>query len=318
MTRIKHSRRGFKRYMQISSRPLFVFIEGKTGDPFFYGKICDSACKPLGVTYEQIIANQLPGEESGGKQVLIDFFRYLRRTKFLLDQFQGKTTAALFFLDKDIDDVERRMLRSAHVAYTEYYEVENYLFCHGDVLNSAASAASLDPATLSNRMGNVSEWRRSRAELWKDWVKLCIFAKTKCLSCQSNFGGTSKLNNPASSPANPSRRAQLLAEIESASGLAPEKFAGSFRKVCRFVDCVYAEGSHDKIFRGKWYGTLMDSEFRGLFPQNQRHMTHFPGRLMTTLAVTLDYEGAWAENLKASVRTVAQLAKGTPAGGAGF
>jgi Protein of unknown function (DUF4435) len=293
--------------MQISSRPLFVFIEGKTSDPFFYGKICDSVCKSLGVAYEQIIANQLPGEESGGKQVLIDFFRYLRRTKFLLDQFQGKTTATLFFLDKDIDDVERRVLRSLHVAYTEYYEVENYLFCEGDVANSAAAAASLDPVTLTNKMGNVSEWRRSRAELWKDWVKLCIFAKVKCLRCQSNFGATSRLNNPASSPTDPSSRAQLLKEIERASGLASDKFARSFRKVSKFVDCTYAEGSHDKIFKGKWYATLMDSEFRRFFPQSHRHMAHFPGRLMTTLAVTLDYLGGWAEGLKASVRAVLSL-----------
>src|SRR5438445_2421225 len=157
MSRLFHSWAGFARGMQISRTQLFVFIEGQDNDPYFYSKICESVCVPAGVSYEHRVARELPGG-AGGKGALLIFFQYLRRKRLLLSDFKGKRTAAVFFLDKDIDDVLRTRVRSPHVVYTEYYDVENHLFAAADLAEAAAAAASFDKLAIAAALRNEAEW----------------------------------------------------------------------------------------------------------------------------------------------------------------
>src|SRR5258708_1966077 len=145
MSRLIHSRRGFRRYMQISRKQLFAFVGGKNSDRYFYGRLCSAVCNPLNVGYEEVVASRLPKGGSGGKMVLVGFFKYLRRTRYLRTELQGKRTTAVFFLDKDIDDLLGRLLRSDHCIYTEHYHVENYFLKEADIANAVAAAGSLEP-----------------------------------------------------------------------------------------------------------------------------------------------------------------------------
>ena len=41
MKRLRHTEQGFIRYMQMSGRGLFVFVEGTKADRYFYARICN-------------------------------------------------------------------------------------------------------------------------------------------------------------------------------------------------------------------------------------------------------------------------------------
>jgi hypothetical protein len=44
-----------------------------------------------------------------------------------IDNFKGKNTGVLFFLDKNVDDLLRKQRRSEHVVYTQY--IEKFSLC---------------------------------------------------------------------------------------------------------------------------------------------------------------------------------------------
>ena len=110
MTRLGHSYGGYLRTMQISSAELFIFVEGRQSDPYFYARICETV-HGLGSRYAICLAEELPGG-TGGKQALLNFYEYLRKRKALLSSLAGQRTASVFFLDKDIDDMQHR--KKAH------------------------------------------------------------------------------------------------------------------------------------------------------------------------------------------------------------
>src|SRR5438477_11201049 len=103
MPRLRHSNAAFVRGMQMSGATLFVLVEGKT-DRFFYATLTEAVCSVSGTTYQICSAQELPAG-TGGKEALLSFFQYLRSRGLLVDSFKVKKTAAIFFLDKDIDDI---------------------------------------------------------------------------------------------------------------------------------------------------------------------------------------------------------------------
>ena len=301
MNRLRHSPSGYLRYMQMSRTQVFAFVEGKKIDPFFYGKVCDSVCQSVRVSYEICSARELP-EGAGGKQVLIGFFDYLRRESALINNFNGKNTKAIFFLDKDVDDFLGKQLCSEHVVYTEYYDVENYLFIEGDIGEAAAACASMDSQLVLSGLGDYEDWRRRVAERWKEWVKFCLFAVQRDIRCECNYGVTSRINAPLHEPVVQALYAQRLTMLKSASGLSSEQFERAFEQVARLVDDLYVRGEHDRIFKGKWYVILLEAEIKtiaGIRPIDSKGLV---SRLPSAIAVTLNFDNPWADYFKEPLR----------------
>jgi hypothetical protein len=303
MSRLVHSRRGFRRYMQVSQKQLFTFVEGKSSDRNFYGRLCAAVCKPLNASYEQVMANQLPGGGTGGKTVLIGFFKYLRRSHSLVTDLLGKRTAALFFLDKDIDDLLGKLLRSEHCIYTQHYHVENYLFRESNLVNAVGAAASLGPEMIEPAVGDPEAMLRNRAALWKDWVKLCVLAQKRRIRTQSNYGVTSQINNPPNAPTDPAALNARLAQMHAASGLTAIKFQRARRSTSRLVERLYERGEHDRVFKGKWYALILERDIRDIAP-GQPIQANFAHRLMGAVAAAVDYTGPWADELKGQIAAV--------------
>ena len=84
MSRLTHTRSGFRRQMQVSVTPLFVFVEGRDSDPFFYDGVCRSVCSPAQVAYRIVRGDELGS--GGGKMVLLQFFDYLRTVNNTLER----------------------------------------------------------------------------------------------------------------------------------------------------------------------------------------------------------------------------------------
>ena len=140
MKRLAYSPSAYRRSMQISRVPLFIFVEGYK-DRYVYDQIVQSECQQSGVSYKVVTAEEI-GISGGGKEALLKFFDYLAAESSLICNFNGKTTISIFFLDKDVDDVLNSMRSSEHIVYTETYEIENYFFIHGALSEVAAASAS--------------------------------------------------------------------------------------------------------------------------------------------------------------------------------
>jgi len=298
MARLTHSNPAFKRYMQMSQRTsIFVFVEGFDVDPYFYGKLCEQVYGAAGHVYEIVGAWRFA--QAGGKTALVDFYHYLATTGSLLGTFQGKSSIALFLLDKDIDDLLHSTVSSDHIVYTEYYCVENYLFVHGDIVKAAAAASSMEERELSAAIGDPVTWRGRVASFWKDWVIFCVFAQKYRIPHQGNYRlSASTVNKPLDSPSDPAEVQRLMHALEASSGMTHAKFQRSFRAVARLVNSFYARGQQERLFKGKWYFRLVESVVAGTAAGRPYNSHGISNALHGAIGSTIDFSGPWAQNYK--------------------
>jgi len=301
MPRLLHSNAGFVRSMQMSSKQVFVFVEGKQTDSFFYGGICDAIDSPK-FTFEICLAQQLPST-SGGKQSLLTFFSYLRRNKKLLSDLCGNRTSVIFYLDKDVDDIQHTLKRSKHIVYTEYYDVQNYVFEYGDLIKGAAAAASINPTKLSQLADGVC-WCKWASQNWRDWVVLCLFMLKKQIPCEANYARPSPIHRRYCGPVDSTAHFAILAALQTRTGLALNAFDQELATIAKRVDWYYQQGKHHCIFKGKWFATILSDQIDQIMSGNPYDINNLANRLPCTIATTLDFRGAWAEHFKAPLRHI--------------
>jgi hypothetical protein len=278
--------------MQMSSAKVFIFVEGKT-DRYFYNKICEAFFLTRGIQYEICLAQELP-KLTGGKTALLEFFKYLAKVSSLLDDFKGRKTAAIFYLDKDVDDILRKCKPSEHIVYTQHYCVENYFFAQGDLVEAVAAAASLDISDVRRGLGASSRaWRRNAAEAWKDWVKLCVFCRKLNINIDCNYGvNSSRINNGPYAPIDTVAYSARILELERRSGLTSRGFKLSFGSVSRDVDKLYRDNKFDSVFKGKWYSLFLAEDARRI-AGGAANPAALPEKLMTSLQLTIDFNASW-------------------------
>ncbi len=306
MRRLTHSFKAYLRYMQMSRHQVFAFVEGKVNDPYFYGKICDSVCHPSGVSYEICRAQEL-SVDSGGKQVLISFFKYLRQKSTLFSIFKEKSTGVLFFLDKDVDDFLRTKKRSNHVVYTHYYDIENHIFYHVDLIEQIAVSASLDCQEVKSYFPDITNLKRNLAVKWKKWVKLCLFVTKKKINCEFNYGVPSRINNPLHGPVDQTEYNRRLDSIKETLGITSTQFHNSFKRISDYVDEIYDQGEHDRIFKGKWYAQIIASMIKDRVGKSIIHSVSLETRLISNATMSLDFEKSWADHFKEPVKNLINI-----------
>lgn len=303
MNRLTHSWKGYRRQMQMSSHQLFVFVEGKINDPYFYGEICRAVISHHGISYTIRQAKQIPGD-TGGKPALIGFFLYLKQNSALVNNFKGKKTGVIFFLDKDVDELLRKQRHSEHVVYTQYYDVENHIFVEGDLAKAAAATASMTYQQMKAAIGNDNQWRYQVAEKWKEWVKLCLFARKKDIGCECTYSNPSRINNPLYELLDSTAYAQYLNLLENRSGLSSEQFQRAYKRVSKQVDNFYTTGEQDRIFKGKWYAGFLEATIKSIAGNTPFNSKNLANRLVTAITMTLDFNAPWAEHFKVPLKKV--------------
>lgn len=303
MKRLTHCFKAYLRYMQISRYDVFVFVEGKVTDPYFYGNICDSVCQPTNISYE-ICRSQELSNGNGGKQILLSFFEYLRQKSALVHSFKGKSTGVIFFLDKDVDDFLRTQRRSEHVVYTLHYDVENHIFVEGELVEATAASASMNRQEVLACIGDYDHWRREVAERWKQWVTLCLFVAKKKINSECNYRVTSRINNPLHGPVDQTAYLNCLHKIEGKLGLTTKQFKRAFQRISRLIDSIYAEEEYDRVFKGKWYPILLAATIRDRAGSRPIDSVGLETRLRSNAASTLDFGEPWAEYFKEPLRNL--------------
>jgi len=285
----------------MSQNALFVFVEG-IEDRYFYSRVTDCECQTKTVNYQLVTAEEL-ASNSGGKTVLLQFFDYLKRRHSLIDSFKNKTTLAIFFLDKDVDDFLKKMRSSPHIVYTETYELENYYFIHGDLSSAVAASAFLDIGSAQTGLGDYSEWRDKAATQWKEWVKLCFFSHTRRIGSLCGYAHReSQINTSIRGSVEMDEFRRLRNNMQAKSGLGNKQFSQSFARLCRKVERIYSAGEYDRIFKGKWYTCFLTHDIKRIAGSRKFHSYHLEGKLLSNLAQSLNFDSSWAEHFRAPIR----------------
>lgn len=288
------SDKAFFRSLQMSRTNLFIFIEGKT-DRYLYSKICESHFLNSKETYEIRLAAELPGNQ-GGKKRLIKYFKYLNRSKDLVNNSFSKKTICLFLVDKDVDDILNKIIVSDHLHYTKYYSIENYFFLYGNIIESIAAATSLEHKKLMKHFNiDNSMWCKNAAVNWKEWVKFCVFSRYRNVNCICNYSVPSKLQNPYEEVEN-TKYNDHLNEIRKKSKLTNIGFKRVFNKISNLVDELYDTDQHNKIFNGKWFVDFLIADVKSLAGNKPYITSSLNDRILVSLQVSLNVNQSWVSS----------------------
>lgn len=296
--RPKHSNlSAFVRSLQLSGTHLFIFVEGNVNDPYFYASLCSTLLSGTDISFKIRSAKQIPDPSSGaGKTALISLFQYLSETSELLNEFKGKKTGFLFFLDKDIDDLLNKQITSEHVLYTYYFDIENHIVEHGDLNKGCAVAASMDPQEIASSFGDPNVWLKDMAHKWKDWVKFCAFVQISNIgNCPLNYGRPSQFNEPLTGGVNKTDYEEKLAILKAESGLSEFDFAAQFDRISCIIDDFYQKGEHGKVFKGKWYSVFLAEHIKQLTKTSCGNVSGIEKQILRHIAGTLDFKATWTD-----------------------
>ncbi len=295
-SRVGHSLGAMRRLMQLSRNRVFIYVEGRDLDPYFYGCICGPICNQHGLRYEIIVADRISGG-GGGKSIIIRLFEYLRGKGALLDRTGPVSKLAMFYVDKDTDDVFRCRRKSGHIVYTTHYCAENHLFCDGDLCAGIAAAGSVDLGIVRARITDPAQWRRISAVQWRDWIVLCLAAHKLRLRGPVSYSAN---HSSTISAVNPANLIMCRADLQTRSGLPVTDFNRILRWAEALVDRSIHLGTHDRLFKGKWYVYFV------LYELDQIERAHHSpinrngakDRLMGSLSATVPFNDTWAERYK--------------------
>jgi len=291
--------------MEMSATRVFVLVEGRAPDRFFYGEVCRYVLKGRSIPYEVVPAERFA--DSGGKAVLFDLFKFLASAGSLSIRRRPTTACCIFFLDKDVDDILGGLVRSPHVVYTPFYCIENTIFIHGELVKAAAAASALDLGRVEAGIPDAAAWREQRAEAWKDFVVFCLFVHKCNLHCDCNYGRhTSELNGPADGLTSPEQVAAKENELRRHSGLAPAQFNRKLAAIRRLVNRLYGKGQHDLIFNGKWYQTLLQREIELIAGSDPYSKPGVASGLVPALQMNLIFDQPWALHFLEPLRSLVE------------
>jgi hypothetical protein len=304
MSKLYHKPSAYLRYLQLSATQLFIFVEGKISDPYFYGSICKLVCSSNHISFRTCLANVLPSS-SGGKDTLLDFHDYLSQKNALVSIFKGKKTGVFFFIDKDIDDITNRLRKSSHIKYTKFYDVQNHIYLHGDLHKGVASATSLCPTQVEPLIGNPDAWREKAFLSWREWIELCILSKIADASCISNFSVKSRINDNQYGSVNLKTKASMLKEIKNRSGLSSVQIEKEYRKIKKLISTLLRQRKFDLVFKGKWYaGFLANTVYKAIGNCESYDSKGLEAKLDSCIALTLNFDSAWSNYFKKPLETL--------------
>jgi hypothetical protein len=236
------------------------------------------------------------GAASGGKNVLLGYYDYLRIRSKLASTLAGKRTVVMICLDKDLDDLTRTLRRSNHVIYTENFDVESYLFRFGDLVVACSAAAELDPQDTQRALAPVAQWPSRVSSDWVDWVIISVFEITTGCTVCGNYSRCPPPINPAG-PVDQALLASHLTQLQQVSNLPNLRFRRRFARIRKSVLRLFAEGNQDRVFKGKWYAWLMARDLRNAYPARDIDFDALESRLPTHLVQSLNFDAAWADPL---------------------
>jgi hypothetical protein len=256
MNRLTHSDKGFIRSLQISRGQLFVFVEGGLDRPFADRLI--GLAFPNKTWQHQVIGMKEFPSNTGGKAALLTLFQLMRKRRQLDHVAFGKKMVCAFFADKDIDDLTRRRVRSAHFIYTQTYDLEGHLFQSGSLTEAVSDACLVTAQQATALIGNPSAWIRRHATNWKDWLVLCIISHKNNLNTGCSYSRPSNVNQNYLNPTDPTALQLHITTLQQALNISSTQFGRMFRSIESTVLNSLNSTNPLQYFKGKWLQLLLE------------------------------------------------------------
>jgi hypothetical protein len=283
------------RAIQISNNELFAYCEGRQIDPYIYSEILSKSGISRSHKFAIHRIEHITG--TGGKDALFKLHDYMRTRKHLISKYKGKFLYCVFFVDKDIDDLQRKTRRSLHIFYTALYDIEVHLYRDGNLRRSIAVALSTDVKSIPVKYDVPAVWIESKAFEWRHWLTLCIFSKIYDIQSDCSYKRPSIINNT-------SDEMELLEKFESfklnlfkLSKLEKSEFQKKFQKVENKIESLSRDRALSSILKGKWLIGIISSELRddlfGLKPD----FNAFSHKLLTALQSNFDFYSNWSTQI---------------------
>lgn len=302
--RLRHDFKSFLRRIQISQKKLFVFVEGIEYDPYFYEQICSQVTSKYLIDFEIVRATELSDNIDGGKQSLISFHDFLRGKGNLFGEFEDKKHASIFILDKDLDDLMRKKKRSDYIIYTKYYSIENHIVVHGDLIQSATVATSIQKKIIKNKVVASKEWRKNLAESWKEWLTLCLVALKHRANCGCQLRRYSPLKGNSNDITNPDSVYHHLNNICRSLGISFDDAKELYIREKKRVEKYLAEDRIDIIFRGKWYPRLFEKDIKNIAGRIPYQRNNIGIQILKLNLKSLDFSDSWSRHFTKPVEKI--------------
>ncbi len=279
--------------------PVTVIVEGKE-DRAAYESLCRDV---LGEdlfrvkTIQAVAANPLLIGKNGVKTMHAEF----SRAGSLTGQHGGRKAAAVFVVDKDADDVHGQVVSCPHLLYTEYYNLENYLYVFGDLVKVATIVSLAEAAAVRGRIPDATEWRKKVAARCRKWIVLCLLAThpdRKGLRAGAYYSMTvPRWSECGDIPAEYGEwRAIVREAFPHLDDLDFDKLEASMDKV---VTDSFTTGTFDTVFQGKWYEPLLREELAAIGVTDIASPTEqFRSGLLQSLAA------GWAPSLRVGLERI--------------
>ena len=290
--RPRHDYKAHFRAIQMSTRIMFAYCEGRSCDPYVYSELVRRA-QPAGEkTYELYRIEEITG--TGGKAALIQTFGVMRKKRLLTSNFKGKSFACVFFLDKDVDDLKRRRLRSDHIFYTALYDLEAHILRDCDLVRALAIGLNTDIEEISPSYRNAASWVEAKATQWEHWLRLCVFSALFDLDCGCGYGRPSQVHSASTGETDITAYTRFKARLATKSGLSESEFNREFARIEKTIARMKKRNSLSLIFKGKWLNSILSNEVHRQFSGKPINFDGLSTRTFGAAMACFSFDTGWA------------------------
>lgn len=258
MRRLQYTRDAFLRRISMSyESSVFVLVEGKSFDPRFAEKICESSDVIKEAGYEIRMISQIKsesGRSGGGKESILSYFDYCKKKGKLKQENAGGARNLVFLADRDSQHITGGMRRSPHMVYTVYADVEAHIFAESDEVAALSLAASLDSNDAKDLVNSLGDWRTDVARSWRYWIELCYVAEA---TRSRSWVGLSHMQ----SRIHDGRRCRILNQrkmsdadmaVRGGSRMESSEFDRCRNRTLSKIAAIYDKGQEASLLKGKW------------------------------------------------------------------
>jgi hypothetical protein len=290
--RLRHDYKAHVRALQISEKRVFVYCEGRVHDPYMYSELTRRAQPSDETMFTIYLIEDIVG--TGGKAAVLKLFRYMQKRKLLVTTYKGKPYCCLFFVDKDVDDLSRRRRsKSAHVFYTELYDLEAHIYRDTDLRRAVAIGLSVDVDMVPFAYGDPANWIEATAVQWEHWLILCLFSSRFNIDCGCSYGRVSCINPDLCGATDISAFETFKARLESKCGMRKDEFDRKFKGVQSTIEKLKMRRILSHVFRGKWLESIIVTELQAAFGGQKR--AKISGAIISSVAMaSFNFSSSWA------------------------
>lgn len=289
--RLRWSTAAFERRVMLSSKRLFLVVEGRRLDRPFYDSLLGSNDEAIAGGYEVILCEEV-WAGAGGKESALQIFEDLRKRRRLRQATKRVDHCIAFAVDLDFDGVLSRKKRTPHLIYTQAPDVEAEILLNGDLaraLSLTLSVTMADASSLANKLRNYVE---DLADCWRDWITLCCVAVA--MRSRSRIVHPSKysaINDDTygSVCATKLSRAELDVRATRGDGVS----ASVEQWVRSRVRGVYERGRHPYLVKGKYLPAYLAWRINPLVSGGITDTRRFQQMITHIHLSTLNFKGEW-------------------------